>query len=247
MKSILVCNIQENKVRPQVANEEHKILLGISIMLLLAGNLALKYVGHTFYKESYLNLMGPGFWLIISNALFISIILILNKQAGGWTWSKLGLSKPNSWWRFGLVTLGIMGAVFFLAKVLQPIFMEFSAPADISHLMVLNQNLPALILILLLTLVISTFLEEVVFRGFLINTLDILLGRNHWSPWIAVILSSIAFGFMHAWQGLGGILTTTVLGLIFGSAFIINGRRLWSIMLVKFLINVMTIIAIYTM
>jgi membrane protease YdiL (CAAX protease family) len=41
------------------------------------------------------------------------------------------------------------------------------------------------------------------------------------SPWLLVVLSSIAFGLGHGLQGPGGVLVTAVLGLGLGAAFVI--------------------------
>lgn len=52
--------------------------------------------------------------------------------------------------------------------------------------------------------------EELVYRGFLIWWLEIWF-----SPWPAVILASIAFGFAHLYQGKKGILKTAAAGFVF--------------------------------
>ena len=58
--------------------------------------------------------------------------------------------------------------------------------------------------------VIAGFGEEVAYRGYLLSTLE-LLGL---SPWIAAILSSAAFGLLHAYQGAAGIVRTGLTGLL---------------------------------
>ena len=60
--------------------------------------------------------------------------------------------------------------------------------------------------------------EELIFRGWLVNFLG---GVTH-SIWIGVVLGSVAFGIGHAHQGSKGILTTGLLGLIFGAIFVIT-------------------------
>lgn len=58
--------------------------------------------------------------------------------------------------------------------------------------------------------VVAGFGEEVAYRGYLLSTLE-LLGL---SPWIAAIVSSAAFGLLHAYQGAAGIVRTGLTGLL---------------------------------
>ncbi len=217
--------------RLDIFDEEQKIVLSISLMLLLSGNFALTYVSQAYFPQSALDIYSPGFWMTIVNTIFITIILLLYKQFANWNWSNLGLAKSTSWWQPLLVAAGVIVSVVLLSIYIRPFFLEISEPPNISPLMVLRQNPALLIMALVLVWVNAAFLEELIFRAFLINGLDILLGRNKWSPWIAVFLSSVIFGLMHAWQGLSGVLMTTCIGLIFGITYLLNGRRIWPLII----------------
>lgn len=66
--------------------------------------------------------------------------------------------------------------------------------------------------------------EETVFRGFVIAyLLQLPLGVP---VWLALTLSSVLFGVIHAGQGIGGVIGTAILGLIFGGVFLAFGG-LW--------------------
>lgn len=69
--------------------------------------------------------------------------------------------------------------------------------------------------------------EELVFRGFLIQYFA--HPPLHFPAWLAVVAAAVVFGVDHGYQGVGGILTTTVLGLIFALLFILTGH-LWVVM-----------------
>lgn len=62
--------------------------------------------------------------------------------------------------------------------------------------------------------------EEILFRGFLLWYL------LHFSAPVAIVLSSIAFGFAHSYQGWQGILRTGLMGLILALAYVFTGS-LW--------------------
>jgi len=64
--------------------------------------------------------------------------------------------------------------------------------------------------------------EEIAYRGYLIPALTLLLGWD----WGAALLSSAAFGLLHAYQGWLGMARTAALGLILAASFIVSGL-LW--------------------
>ncbi len=59
--------------------------------------------------------------------------------------------------------------------------------------------------------------EEILYRGWLLYFLGALSG----SMWIGMILSAVLFGLGHAYQGRQGIIATGVLGLVFGTMFVL--------------------------
>lgn len=237
---------QENYVRPFIQDEETQVILGISLMILLSGHFVMQYLGHTWFSESFLDPTSPGFWLIITNAVFISSILLLNKQAGGWAWSQLGFSPGPRWWNTLLITFGVLVAVILVSQFGRPLVTGVGDEPDISHLMVINGNFPLFLIALILVWITAAFLQELVFRAFLINSLDVLLGRNERSPWIAVLISSVIFGLMHAWQGIGGIIITGIIGFIFGTAFLLNGRKILPLILAHGILDTISLYMIYS-
>lgn len=238
--------LQEHEVRPALPGEEETVILGISLMILLSGNFTFRYVGYTYFVDGILDVGSPGFWLLIFNAIFISLIVLLNKRASEWTWSHLGLRKQDKWWKTPAIAAALIIIVLAIFTFLKPVLNTFTSEPDISHLMVIKGDLQVFILALVMVWVTAVILVEIVFRAFLINVLDVLLGRTNSSPWIAVVISSFIFGMMHAWQGFGGVILTGTIGLIFGITFILNGRRIWSIILAHGILNTLTLVSIYT-
>ena len=59
--------------------------------------------------------------------------------------------------------------------------------------------------------VTAGFCEELLYRGWLWRFFSDLTGHL----WIAALLSAIAFGFAHAYQGRSGIISTGIVGLLF--------------------------------
>jgi membrane protease YdiL (CAAX protease family) len=65
------------------------------------------------------------------------------------------------------------------------------------------------------------FCEEGMFRGYLLTRLRTLGKFNSW--WIPVIISSVAFGACHAYQGWAGFILTAVYGAMFAWLYIRTG------------------------
>ncbi len=60
--------------------------------------------------------------------------------------------------------------------------------------------------------------EEIIYRGFLIWYLG-----QYMPVWAAVVLSSVAFGLAHSYQGVNGVLRVVLIGLVFGALYIVSG------------------------
>ncbi len=64
--------------------------------------------------------------------------------------------------------------------------------------------------------------EEFLYRGYALNVIAQLTG----SVALGVVLSTMAFGLAHAYQGRAGVIGTTVLGLLFALIYLLTGS-LW--------------------
>ena len=64
--------------------------------------------------------------------------------------------------------------------------------------------------------------EELAFRGFAVPALTLVTG----SEWTGALLSSVAFGLLHGYQGWLGIARTGMMGFFLAASFILSGS-LW--------------------
>lgn len=76
------------------------------------------------------------------------------------------------------------------------------------------------------------FCEEVAFRGYALTRLRLVGRFNSW--WIPILISSVAFGACHTYQGLAGFIVITIYGAMFGALYIRTGS-LWPCILAHFL------------
>ncbi len=232
---------------PKAKSSHPDIFLALSVLVLLGINFSLGYVAHTFFSNSLLQVQSPGFWIFIGTFTLLTGIVLLNKNVLGWSWADLGLGKPKKWWQPVLITAALYGVIHLFLTYAAPYILQLGERPNIDHLLALRGNLPLLIFALVLVWITAAFLEELIFRAYLINALDKLFGNTLASAEIAVVLSAIIFGLLHAYQGLTGILLTGSLGFIFGIFFLLNGRRIWPLILVHGLIDTISFLNIYNM
>lgn len=99
-------------------------------------------------------------------------------------------------------------------------------------------------LLLLLTGIIwGGVVEETIFRGFVIG----------WGVWLfgaraqlsLTLLSAAVFGFAHLYQGWSGVITTGILGLGYGLAYIATGRNLLTAIAMHATVNVFGVTELY--
>ncbi len=83
-------------------------------------------------------------------------------------------------------------------------------------------NFPNYLLMLLVGWVVGGLIEEILFRGFLITRLSRLFKNINIGHWFAIVLTSLTFGFSHLYQGWSGVISTSLIALLFGLIFIVE-------------------------
>jgi membrane protease YdiL (CAAX protease family) len=78
---------------------------------------------------------------------------------------------------------------------------------------------PREMLVFLLLALTAGCCEEFLYRGFAIAAFS----RAGWPIWSAVLASAILFGLAHLYQGRGGAVGTSILGVVFGTARVLYG------------------------
>jgi uncharacterized protein len=182
---------------------------------------------------------------LLATALPVALVTWYLWQRGE-SWHQFGLSWPKSWVRLSvqtfLVTAAALASFIFL---IGPISQMTGARPDVSHLLFIRGNLPALIGALFVVWITAALFEEMFVRGYLLNEISNLLGGTTAAIAAGVLLSSLIFGFGHAYQGVSGIVITSMAGLIFGVAYILCGRNLWPVIVAHGLINSASLVQIY--
>ncbi|NWG08636.1 MAG: CPBP family intramembrane metalloprotease [Chloroflexi bacterium] len=179
--------------------------------------------------------------------LTIAIFWVVSRLRGS-TWSDFGLARPKGWGRTILmgigVTVGIIVSFPLLISLIQLVFPV--AQQDLSRFDFLRGNLPNLILNVVAAWFTAGFLEELLWRGYLMNRLVDLQGKNTKLAWvIALVGSAIIFGLGHTYQGLGGVIRIIVAGLLFGAAFLTIRRNLWPLIFAHAVLDTISFVQHY--
>ncbi len=186
----------------------------------------------------------------VANVLMLALIF-LGLRARGETFGHFGLSLG----RFGIQpALRLLGlsllalllglAAFVLGAIVAVNIAGMPEGADMTGYNYLEGNLPLLLVALPAVYFASSWGEEVVYRGFLINRLAELSGGK-WRWHAAVLVSGLVFGLAHFAWGFVGIVETAFMGFALGAAYLRFGRNLWVTVLAHGVMDTVLFVQMY--
>lgn len=162
--------------------------------------------------------------------------------------SGLGLRRPRRWLTVPFWVLGIF-FVFVVAQALVPQILApvFESPApDMSRYDFIRGNALAAVSMALLLPLTAAIPEEFVYRGFLFYQFERLFQRTRVGPALAVLCQALVFGSVHFQWGPGGVLMATIMGIVWGAAYLLCGRNLWIVIMAHSAAHIALILQIYT-
>ena len=157
-------------------------------------------------------------------AMIVATILLRRRGSG---WGDLGLNWPRSWTAtLGLTLLTMLlfiGATQLMGLFADRYFEDQNYGTRFDHI---EGNLAAYLTIMLIVWTHGSFFEELLFRAFVITKIAEVLGRTRVAFGAALVLSSVFFGYRHAYyQGIHGALLAGAGGFAFGVMYLWFGRR----------------------
>jgi len=167
---------------------------------------------------------APGIGVIV--ALVIIGVTIWLREDG---LLSLGIFPPENWRMTILWSLLLGIAIQFLSTlILEPLSDKLTnSTTDHSSFEGLRGNLMYFLLILVGVWVVVVFLEEIIFRGYMMGDIAMLIGKSKAALTVNLIVTSILFGLAHWYQGKSGALSTGIIGALLGILFIVTGFNLW--------------------
>ena len=189
---------------------------------------------------------GPLAYLGLVISLFF---LWVASRRRGTSCGDFGLTRPKSWFHTVLKSLGVAVAVLgTVVMIINPIMnvLPSLGSQDLSRFDYLAGSLPNLIVQLVSIWITAAFLEEFIFRGYLMKRIVDLQGKGTKVAWmIALVCSAVIFGLVHSQQGPGGMFKVGAIGLVFGLSYLAVGRNLWPLILAHGYIDSMDMLQHY--
>jgi len=211
----------------------------------------------TFLELLAVFVVGGGF--LLSGTQTENPFLILMSIIGSWflihfflklrqsSWQEFGFHPPQSWpqtlaWAIG----GTITFHLVIGLVIKPLISGWlGTEPDTSRFDPVRGNLLALLFVLFVVWTTAAFGEEMIFRGFFLNRLQELGAKKPFSLGLAILLSSVFFGLGHSYQGLAGVILTTIVGLIFCLFYLLSGKNLWVTILIHGLYDTSAFIILF--
>ena len=194
--------------------------------------------------------IGHNVYRIVPNEVPILVVLAIVSmrwRERAWNWAVLGFKRPDSWRRLLLVAVSAAALRVLLGNfIVEPVTSHFWPPIKApSGTAEIRGHLSAVLMYLPIIWVFAGFGEEIGYRGLLLNRLADTLGRTRTADVLAVLGSSVLFGFGHYYKGPAGILDSGIAGMILGTAYLVSGRNLWTCVLAHGFIDTFGLLMVY--
>ena len=194
--------------------------------------------------------IGHNVFHVVPNEVPILVALGLvsmRLRNGGWAWGSLGFRRPASWLHVVAIALAAAAIRIVLGSyAIEPLTLHFwppaKAPAGVDEI---TGNIKLALLYLPIVWGFAAFGEEIAYRGYLLNRAADCGGRSTAGFWAGAVVVAVLFGYGHYYKGPAGIVDSGIAGLIFGAAYILSGRNLWTTILAHGFIDTFGLVMAY--
>lgn len=189
--------------------------------------------------------------LWIANILMLVYVWIGLKLRGenwkdfGLTFKSISLRSAIHILLLSLLVFVLAVAGFILGSIIMANITGIPEGSNMSSYDYLKDNIGMLLITLAGVYIVSSFGEEVIYRGFLINRISQIGTDSKKATIIAVILSSIIFGLIHYEWGPMGMVQTGFMGLALGICYIKLKRRLLILILAHAYMDTILMVQLY--
>ena len=162
---------------------------------------------------------------------FLAAWAMLRKR--GERWASLGLARPPSW----SVAIGGAIALYLVDMALS----QWAVPAiagifkpqpQVSFLEYVRGNVGGFALWVTIGWIVGGFIEECLFRGFLLTRVSQLFANRVAGIAVAVVAQAVLFGALHLYGGAFAFIYATVFAIAHGIFYVLLGRNLWPLIVV---------------
>ena len=141
----------------------------------------------------------------------------------------MGFSAPENW--LSTIMWGLLiGSALSLFSIIfvEPLVERWTGvPHDIQVVESVRGNLKALLTWLVVVWVLVAFLEETLYRGFLMTEIIKIIGDGNLAIVFNILLTSVIFGLSHSYQGKSGAWSTGIFGALIAVVFVWDDFNIW--------------------
>ena len=175
---------------------------------------------------------------------FLAAWAMLRKR--GERWASLGLARPGNW----IVAIAGAAALYLVNMALS----EWAVPAiagifkpqpQVSFLEYVRGNVGGLVLWAAIGWIVGGFIEECLFRGFLLTRVSQLFANPAAGVAVGIVAQAVLFGSLHLYGGAFAFIYATVFALANGIFYVLLGRNLWPLIVVHGVWNTVGIWSTY--
>ena len=145
----------------------------------------------------------------------------------------------------GVVVFFLAALAFALGAIVMGMILGTPESADFQGYDYLKGNLPLLLVVLAGVYVVSSFGEEVLFRGYLMTRCLEWFGNDRKGRWLAVSVSAIVFALIHYKWGPAGMVQTGFMGAVLAAAYLRTGRNLWVNVVAHMILDTILMVQLY--
>jgi membrane protease YdiL (CAAX protease family) len=173
--------------------------------------------------------------ILVGGLVAVGLYAFVALARGDVTPEELGLSTARSW----LPTAGLVLAWLALMVAYSPLADWLASrwvarPPTLESFRALQQSRAKLVAGIVVAWVLGGILEELVFRGVVLQSVEALLAGWLGGPvavGVAVCAAALGAGAIHLYQGPRAVVIVTQLSALFGVLFVVSGYNLWAVML----------------
>jgi membrane protease YdiL (CAAX protease family) len=194
--------------------------------------------------------VAHGAWVkLLFLARIVALLAVgtwfLHLQRSGW--AAAGLRKPRWWKTLLAIPLGIVASAILAGVASAIVFRAGAHAADYSMFSPLRGNVGEyLFWAVAASWGTAAFGEELLFRGFVLQSVRVVLGDSGRLTTIAaIVVQAVIFGFLHLYQGPGGAENAGAIGLVLGFVWLFTERNLWAGIAIHGLLDLLAMTAIY--
>jgi membrane protease YdiL (CAAX protease family) len=213
------------------------LVAGLSLGLLFMGALRLSAV--------YPNVLTPLTGYATLGYVLVTVIFTIFLVRSGLPLNRFGFGlRPDL--RQIMLAIVAIAVLRVFAVFLSPLIEELLGSArNMERFSDIEGSVGSLVALLIANWTLAAFGEEFAYRIVLMRGISFIFGDTRTGQITALVLQSLMFGLIHAYQGPSGIAGSMFSGLVFGAITIASRWSIWPAAIAHGINNTIGIIALY--